>query len=462
MKEDTILKNLTGRVVGFDAHPDTFTAAVVKGKSPGEALLEKTFDKLPNSGLESWAKKNLTKEDIVVMEASGNSFHLARRLKAIDLRAIVLESYQVSKLKDAYANNDKVSAKRIALAYLSGSSKQVWIPDEITQRRRDQWHAYRKSNVSYVRAVNRADSYLSDNGVRLSKSLTDLSREQAQKLIEEAREWTAHQKVIVRTYLNDIQRAREQRADWLELMTSDVVKDPLLLSVLRLCGARTIVAFGCGAIIGDIHRFETPKRLAKFIGLSPSFDSSGKDEQVWGLSGRGREDFRSVLVEAAHSILQSKSSPIGRWGKKLLIKGKPMKVVIVAIARKLAVAIWYLMKGQWEELSEVEKPLAVKIGKVITQLGQNGLQTLGKDRKSMRKEMVETLKTGRVYVLKPVISKPPAPLPKVQITSETKLSDLKALFQQAKHIHLYNKLGQAKRTQDEINAKKRRKKSSKK
>jgi hypothetical protein len=39
--------NLPSRVIGLDSHPDSFTAALLRGATPAEALLEKTFNKVP-------------------------------------------------------------------------------------------------------------------------------------------------------------------------------------------------------------------------------------------------------------------------------------------------------------------------------------------------------------------------------------------------------------------------------
>src|SRR5678816_132098 len=110
---ETILKNLKGRVVGFDCHPDSFTAALLQGRTPAEAITQKTFNKVPISQLVRWAQKQTTSDDCIVLEASGNSFDVVRRLEAIGRSALVLESCHLGKLKDAHANNDKISAVRI-------------------------------------------------------------------------------------------------------------------------------------------------------------------------------------------------------------------------------------------------------------------------------------------------------------------------------------------------------------
>src|SRR6188508_3097110 len=88
------------RVVGFDCHPDTFTAALLQGKTPAEAVVQKVFNKVPMSQLTSWAKKHLSNQDLVVLEASGNSFEVARRLQGLDRPVQVLESCHLGKLKE--------------------------------------------------------------------------------------------------------------------------------------------------------------------------------------------------------------------------------------------------------------------------------------------------------------------------------------------------------------------------
>src|SRR6266705_2463657 len=162
--------NSVERVIGLDAHPDSFTAAVVRGPTPAAAIVEKIFNKVPMSQLQSWAKKHTTAQDLFVLEASGNSFQVVRTLAAIERKALVLESCQLGKLKEAHANNDKLSAVRIGKAYLAGTAKTVWVPDLQTQERRDWFHAHRKATRRTTQMSARVRSYLSDNGVRLKRN----------------------------------------------------------------------------------------------------------------------------------------------------------------------------------------------------------------------------------------------------------------------------------------------------
>ncbi len=160
-----------------------------------------------------------------------------------------------------------------------------------------------------------------------------------------------------------------------------------------------MVAFALGALIGDIQRFASPKKLVKYVGLNPAFDDSGNEQWTGGIGGHGRKDLRCLLIEAAHSILRCAKTDLGKWGRKLLGRKGEIKLVVAAVARKLTVAVWYLMKGRWTPLQEIDDRLVIKVNKIIGQIGTEKLKTLHKDRKAFREEIYQSLKAGRVYVL---------------------------------------------------------------
>jgi hypothetical protein len=72
---------------------------------------------------------------------------------------------------------------------------------------------------------------------------------------------------------------------------------------------------------------------------------------------------------------------------------------VAAVARKLVVAIWYLMMGRWTPLEEIDARLSLKVGKIITKVGSNALKQLDTTRKTLREKTFQSLKAGRVYVL---------------------------------------------------------------
>lgn len=392
--------NSVERVIGLDAHPDSFTAAILRGPTPAAALTEKIFHKVPMGQLLKWAKKQTGENDLFVLEASGNSFQIVRALQTIGRNARVLESCQVGKLKEAHANNDPLSAVRIAKAWLAGTAKTVWVPDATTQERRDVFHAHRKAVKRTTQMRNRLLSYLSDQGVRLKAGTELTAPDKPEAQLRALREWSAWQWEVISGMLLELRQADAMRQHWRSLIAQEVLKDPVLLSLVRLCGIRDLIAFALGAIVGDIRRFAAPRKLVAYLGLNPAFDHSGQGQWEGGIGGHGRKDLRSLLIEAAHSILRSKD-PVARWGRKLMARKSSRQIAVAAVARKLAVAVWYLMMGRWSQVEEVEPRLNIKVTTIIRQIAPEALNRLGKDRQTIREQAHRNLQTGRVYVLDP-------------------------------------------------------------
>lgn len=400
------------RVIGLDSHPDSFTAAILCGATPASAVVEKLFNQVPLSQLPSWAKKHTTTADLVVLEASGNSFQVVRTLAACERKAKVLESCHLGKLKEAHANNDKISAVRIGKAYLAGTAKEVWVPDAKTQERRDWFHAHRKVTKRTTQLSARVRSYLSDNGVRLKKGTRLTRAGEVEEQIRAARSWSSRQWQVIEMLLLELRQADQQRQRWRSLIAQEVLTDPELLAIVRLCGVREMIAFALAAFVGDIKRFGHPKKLVKYVGLNPAFDDSGQSKWSGGVGGHGNKNLRCLLIEAAQAILRCTKTPLAQWGKKLLARKGHINLAVAAMARKLTVAVWYLMMGRWTALQEIDDRLVLKVGKMIGSVGEQGLKSLNKTRQTFREEIFASLKTGKVYILDP--NKKFVPKPKIE------------------------------------------------
>ena len=102
------------RIIGLDMHPDVFAAAALSVDARREHA-DWVQDRLATADLERWAKKQLRKEDVIVLEASGNSFEVAARLHALGHPTVVLESAQAGKIRDNFCNDDRHSAVKLNL-----------------------------------------------------------------------------------------------------------------------------------------------------------------------------------------------------------------------------------------------------------------------------------------------------------------------------------------------------------
>ncbi len=364
------------RIIGLDLHPDVFTAAAlsVEASQPNAEWVQ---DRLATAGLETWAKKQLRKEDVIVLEASGNSFEVATRLHALGYTAVVLESAQAGKIRANFCNDDRHSAVKLAKVYRSGLAKEVWQPDATTREYREVFFAHRNAVKDATRGRNRIHSFLNEHCVRLKSGvrLTELSGE---KIALAAKTWTPLQADLLAQKFAQLREVEARRKQLEKIMVRELVAHPRWASLWRLLGIRHRVAFALMAMVGDIHRFPTAKKLVGYFGLAPRKEQSGNDTKGrdQGLGRCGRGDVRGLLLQSAHNALIQRDSPLHKWGWKLLMK-KHRNQAAAAVARKLTVSIWHLLMGHFTPLIEATDHLRTKLLKLATVLGKAGLTSLG-------------------------------------------------------------------------------------
>jgi transposase len=365
------------RIIGLDMHPDVYCAAALEGDDPASATVGWIKDRLETSKIENWAKKTLHLSDTIVLEASGNSFEIASKLKALGFNALVLESVQASKIKHAYCNDDKASAIKLARVYLTGLSKVVWQPDEESRERREILFLHRNIVRETTRLKSSIRSFLNEHCIRLTVG-TRLTHVSGLKKSLMSKKWSSRQKLIIEMKFNQLWEATDRRKHLEQVMAKEVLEDDNLRPLLRLLGIRHIIAFAIGALIGDVRRFKTHKKLVAYIGLSPRRDQSGNDKKgrEKGIGHGGRKDLRSLLIQSAQNALNTKSSPLHAWGWKLLIR-KCRNVATTAVARKIVVSIWHLLSGHFTPLTEATTSIKIKLSKLGTLLGKKHLLESG-------------------------------------------------------------------------------------
>jgi transposase len=364
------------RTVGLDAHPDSFTASILEGKIPLEATVLKTSDKQALPTLETWIEKNTSPQDVVVMEASANTFTLVERIEACGRTVLVLESTQLGKVCKQYCVTDKISAVRIARAYLGGMNDKVWVPDAETRRRRDIFSAHQQAVRDFSRAVSRLKSYLNEYTVRMPKGVP-VSSPKGEVWIM-AREWESHQRMLLEDDLADMRHAQERRVKLRKIMAAEILRTPALLRMVRIFGLRHITVYALAAYIGKIERFRSPKKLVAYIGLQPWVKGSGEKTVYGSLTGGGRRDLRSLLIEAAHCVFRyrSQSNPLHRWAWSVHFR-RGRNIAVVAVARKMVTALWYLLMGMFTPLTERTPHLQRKIRILAGELGIKAVKEMG-------------------------------------------------------------------------------------
>ena len=112
--------------------------------------------------------------------------------------------------------------------------------------------------------------------------------------------------------------------------------------LMTVPGVNVIVAATFLAAIGEICRFESPRKLVGYLGLDPRVSQSGSAPATHGrISKQGSTRARHALVEASWSTVRQ-PGPVRAFYER--IRARPgHQVAIVACARKLACLFWCLL-----------------------------------------------------------------------------------------------------------------------
>jgi transposase len=133
------------RIIGLDMHPEVFTAAALCGGDAATARVEWAHHRVSSRQLEHWVKRYVRPEDLIVLEASGNSVETVQRIEQAGGHALILESQKAGQIGKTDCKTDKVDAVKLARIYLSGLAKAVWKPDATTRGRREIFQRHQKT-----------------------------------------------------------------------------------------------------------------------------------------------------------------------------------------------------------------------------------------------------------------------------------------------------------------------------
>lgn len=326
------------RFIGLDVHQSFCEVAICE---EGEARSAGRI-RSDRAELELFAQ-SLGTDDQVAMEATGPAMEIARILEPHVARVVVANAQDVRAISHARVKSDRFDARTLARLLHAGMLDAVWVPDPATQalRRRVARRA------ALVRQRTRAK-----NEVHAVLSRCLLGRSPASDLFGgSGRAWLAAQELpepeaeTVAGCLHqidfldgEIEKIARKLCEW-------AIASAEARRLMTIPGVGVAAAAALMAAIGDISRFESPRKLVAYLGLDPKVRQSGEEPARHGrISKRGNTQARSVLVEAAWSAVRS-AGPLRAFGERVRVR-KGSQVAAVAVARKIACLCWQVLSKE--------------------------------------------------------------------------------------------------------------------
>jgi transposase len=189
--------------------------------------------------------------------------------------------------------------------------------------------------------MNQLQAVALNEGLRGKKKLW---REQGRQQLESfaLAPWASRRR---RDLLELLDRLNPAIAELTEAIEGEVENCPAAQRLRTHPGVGVLTALAFVLILGDAERFRCGKQVASYLGLVPLEESSGNRRRLGHISKQGSSILRFLLVEAAQVTARS----LPEWRSKYfhLVLRRGRKIAKVAMARRLAVQLFWMMRKEW-------------------------------------------------------------------------------------------------------------------
>ena len=356
--------------VGLDVHKESIAVAYVAQDHGAEVISLGTIgtrqcdiDKLLRQ------LQSKSKQLVFVYEAGPCGYWLYRYLLKKGYVCWVVAPSLIPKKPGDRVKTDRRDARQLARLMRSGDLTPVYVPAIDDEAIRDLSRAREDTLRDLKAAKLRLKAFLLRHDIRYT-GRANWSPAHLRWLSEVVCP-TPAQQIVFQEYVQTVTEQTE-RLGRLELELHEQVQtwrlSPVVEALQALRGVQCTVAVTTVAELGDLTRFENPRQLMNYLGLTPSEYSSGGRRQQGSITKTGNSHARRALVEGAwayrypakvsrHLQLRLEKLPAAiqaiSWKaqvrlckryRHLMAKGKNANQVVVAIARELSAFMWAIAK----------------------------------------------------------------------------------------------------------------------
>ena len=293
---------------------------------------------------------------VVIQEAGLDGFWIHRCLVREGIESHVVDAASIAaSRRSRRAKTDKLDGEalvRTLLAYKRGEPRvcaMVTVPSADDEDRRRICRERRSLVVERIRHINRVKGLLFAQGIGDYEPLRTNRRARLEKLVTgDGRPLPGHVKREIERELDrlelvmrQIKQVERERDAMLET-TIDEAAEPARVRLLQLRGIGPEFA---GVLHSEafFRNFSNRRQVACYAGLAPSPWQSGSMDREQGVSKAGNKRLRVTMIQVAWLWLRHQpETELARWYAERVQAngGRVRRVMIVALARKLLIALW--------------------------------------------------------------------------------------------------------------------------
>jgi transposase len=333
-------------IIGCDYHPgfqqiawlDTQTGEVVERRLGHREEAEEFYRDLKVRGL---AVR-------VGMEASGHARWFERLLTELQFELWIGDAAAVRTKRVRKQKTDRQDAQLLLQLLMENRFPRIWVPDaENRDLRQLLWHRHRLVQMR-TRIMNQLHVVALNEGVRRKKALwRPAGRSQLESFL--LAPWASRRRQDLLHLLDQLTPKIQELTRTLEEV---VEKRPVARRLRTHPGVGPLTALAFELVIGTPERFPCAKQVASYVGLVPAEESSGDRRRLGHISKQGNSLLRFLLVEAAQVTVRSHPQWRSQFFHLAMRRGR--KIAKVAMARKLAVQLYWMWRRGWSH-EEMQK-----------------------------------------------------------------------------------------------------------
>src|SRR5882762_3423928 len=276
------------------------------------------------------------------MEASGQARWFERLLGELRFELWIGDAAEIRTKRVRKQKTDRQDAELILRLLLEDRFPRIWVPSgENRDQRQLLWHRHRMVQAR-TRIMNQLQAVALNEGLRCKKRLwREAGREQLESF--QLAPWASRRR---RDLLELLDRLTPTITELRQAIEQEAEKCPEAGRLRTHPGVGSLTALAFVLIIGEADRFQCGKQIASYLGLVPSEESSGDRRRLGHITKQGNSLLRFLLVEAAQVTVRS----LPEWRSKYvhLTMRRGRKIAKVAMARKLAVRLYWMMRKEWD------------------------------------------------------------------------------------------------------------------
>ena len=332
-------------IIGVDFHPEFQQIALIDTDTgeleerrlhhPGEA--EAFYRVLVSQG----------KTVRVGMEASGHGRWFERLMGELQIELWVGDAAEIRTKRVRKQKTDRQDAQLILKLMLKDDFPRIWVPSwENRDLRQLLWHRHRMVQAR-TRIMNQLQAVALNEGLRCKKRLWRTERPRLESF--QLAPWASRRR---HDLLELLDRLNPTIAELSQAVEREVEKFPDAQRLATHPGVGPLTALAFVLIIGEAERFQCGKQVASYLGLVPLEDSSGNRRRLGHITKQGSSILRFLLVEAAQVTVRSLPEWRSRYFHLMMRRGR--KIAKVAMARRLAVCLYWMMRQGWDYQQWIE------------------------------------------------------------------------------------------------------------